>query len=65
MPSPSRSPVAIPVIPLSGVLKGPYYGLAGGDIDADGSPGMLLMSYEKPRGANSFRYRVGPAPSGP
>ncbi|SFJ38681.1 HEAT repeat domain-containing protein [Jannaschia pohangensis] len=39
--------------------EGDGAGVAVGNIDGDSRPDMILMAYDDPTGANSFRYRVG------
>lgn len=34
-------------------------GVALGDIDGNGRPELVLMSYDSPKGMNTFRYRIG------
>jgi hypothetical protein len=39
--------------------EGQGAGTAFGDINRDGTPDMVLMAYDNPGGANTFRYKIG------
>lgn len=39
--------------------EGDGAGLAVADLDGNGRPEMILMAYDAPEGANTFRFRVG------
>jgi hypothetical protein len=39
--------------------EGQGAGIAVGNIDADPAPDVVLMAYDNPSGANTFRYRIG------
>ena len=48
------------MIQVDGVgWEGQGAGITSGDIDRNGKEDLILMAYDNPKGANSFRYRIG------
>lgn len=49
-----------PMVQVAGVgNEGQGAGAATADLDGNGRPELILMAYDNPAGANSFRYRIG------